>query len=206
MKTSLTVRIGLAACAALVMTGVASAKVSPQTIENLNAAFQGESNAANRYGQFAAKADAEGHAQVAKLFRAAAVAESVHRDAHKQAILDLGGQVANFQLEAVTPGTTAENLQGAIKGESYERDTMYPGFIATAKADEARPAIRAMELARTAEAGHAKLYQQALDQLGKPGAPVDYYVCQVCGLTVTELPAKNCSSCHRPKDEYKKIA
>ena len=188
----------------LLFPAVAVAKVSEQTLKNLNTAYQGESNAANRYAKFAEKAAAEGNPQVAKLFRAAAASESIHRDTHKKAILELGGKASAFDLDAVTPGTTTENLQASIKGETYERDTMYPEFLALAKTDDAPAAIRSIEYALAAEKEHAKLYQEALDNLGK-NAKANYYVCQVCGMTVTELPAKKCRSCRHDVKEYKQI-
>lgn len=181
-----------------------AAKASEQTIKNLNTAFEGESNAANRYAAFAKKADAEGSAQVAKLFRAASAAEGIHRDTHKKAILELGGTPTTFQLEVVNPASTEENLKGAIKGESYERDTMYPEFLKVAKADDARAAIRTLEFALAAEKEHANLYSEALATLGK-NAPANYYVCNICGMTLTELPAKKCPSCRKSKDEYQQI-
>src|SRR5512142_2544001 len=119
MKIQFIALIGAALFAAVIPV---HAKVSQQTLDNLNAAFQGESNAANRYEAFAKKADAEGYAQAARLFRAAARAESIHKESHKQAILALGGKVNDFKLDEVNPGTTAENLKAAIKRESYERD------------------------------------------------------------------------------------
>lgn len=125
MKKLFTVLTGVAIAAIT----TAQASVSPQTLDNLNSAFQGESNAAHRYEAFAQQADAAGHAYVAKLFRAASKAESIHRETHKIAILELGGKIKDFKLDAVQAGTTAENLQAAIKGESDERDTMYPQYI-----------------------------------------------------------------------------
>ena len=180
------------------------AKVSQQTFDNLNTAFQGESNAAHRYEAFAKKADADGHVQAARLFRAAAKAESIHKENHKQAILALGGKVKDFKLDELKVGTTAQNLQAAIKGESYERDTMYPDFLKQSKADEAKEATRTFLYAEKAEAEHAKLYQQTLDNLAQSqDAPI--YVCKVCGYTTTKLPERNCPSCREPVSEYEKI-
>jgi rubrerythrin len=193
--------IGAAAIAAVIP---AQAKVSQQTLDNLNAAFQGESNAAHRYEAFAKKAEAEGYAYASRLFRAAAKAESIHRESHKQAILALGGKIQDFKLDEVKVGTTAENLQAAIKGESYERDTMYPEFLTRAKEDGAKEAVRTFVYAQKAEAEHAKLYQAALDNLGKQ-ADVPFYVCKVCGYTTTTLPAKNCPSCREPVSNYEQI-
>ena len=190
--------------AGLLIPAAVHAGVSKETLANLNIAFQGESNAANRYARFAEKAESEGYLQVARLFRATSTSEAIHRDTHREAILELGGTVATFQLDSVEPGTTAENLSSAIEGESYERDTMYPGFLAVAKADDARAAIRTLEFAVAAEKEHAKLYQEALDNLGT-NAPADYFVCQVCGMTLTALPAKKCPSCRKSVDEYKMI-
>ncbi len=180
------------------------AKVSTQTLDNLNAAFQGESNAAQRYTAFARQADTEGYPAVARLFRAAARAESIHRDSHRQAILALGGKVADFQLATVPAGTTADNLLAAIKGESYERDTMYPEFLQQARADNAKEAVRTLVYAQKAEAEHARLYQEALTSLGH-NADVPLYVCKVCGYTTTQPPASRCVSCREPARNYERV-
>lgn len=180
---------------------LAAATLSPVTLKNLNAAYQGESNAHVRYLAFADQAAKENLPQVAKLFRAAAQAEGIHRDTHKATILEAGGALDTTPLEAVKVGTTAENLQAAITGESYERDVMYPGFLATAKAENAREAIRTIQFAAAAEAQHAKLYAQALAQLGK-NPPTDYYVCPTCGSTVLERPADKCPTCRKPGEKF----
>ena len=201
MKQQFLLIIGAALMAAVIP---AQAKVSQQTLDNLNAAFQGESNAAHRYEAYARKADAEGYAQAARLFRAATKAESIHRENHKQAILALGGKIKDFKFDELKVGTTAENLQAAIKGETYERDMMYPDFLKQAKADEATEATRTFLYAQKAEAEHAKLYQQALDTLGqKKDAAI--YVCKVCGFTTSKLPERNCPSCRESVNEYVKI-
>lgn len=177
-----------------------SANGIQETLANLNTAFQGESNAQNRYTLFAKQADTEGYPMVAKLFRAAAKAEGIHRNAHREAIEKLGGTVETFELDAVNIGTSAENLKAAIEGESYERDTMYPEFMAQAIQANARPAIRSIRFALDAEKEHAKLYSNALEQLGKQkDAPI--YVCEVCGYTTMTLPEKKCPTCRRPVDE-----
>ncbi len=187
--------------AALAHAGTAS----PETIRNLNAAYQGEANASNRYTQFAAVAESEGYAQAAKLFRAAARAEAIHRDTHKATILELGGALQDVVLEPVTPGITAANLQAAINGESYERDTMYPEFLATARTDNARAAVRSLQFALSAEKEHARLYQAMLDNLATAPA-TDYYVCTVCGNTTAVLPGDKCPSCRNPADKYVKVS
>jgi len=192
------------AVAVLAVPAFAASTPPPQTIKNLNAAFQGESNASNRYAAFSRQADQEGLPQVAKLFRAASAAEAIHRDNHKKAIIELGGTVESFKLDEVKPGTTAENLKAAIKGESHERDTMYPEFIAVAKADNAKAAIRTLQFALAVEKEHALLYQAALDQLGH-NPPQDYFVCQICGATLTALPEKKCPVCRNGRDEFKQI-
>jgi rubrerythrin len=179
--------------------------VPQKTIDNLTAAYRGETNANHRYTLFAEKADAEGYLQVALLFRAAAQAEAIHRELHRNAIIALGGNVVSFPLAEVKVGTTAENLEAAIKGESYERDSMYPRFLTQARLDNATHAIRSLTFARTAEAQHAKLYQVALNELGR-NSKTDYYVCSVCGYTTTRLPAKNCPSCHNGPEKFTKLS
>ena len=201
MKKPFIVLIGAALVAAVIP---AQAKVSQQTLDNLNAAFQGESNAAHRYEAFAKKADAEGYTQAARLFRAATRAESIHKESHKQAIVALGGKVKDFKLDEVKAGATAENLKAAIKGESYERDTMYPDFLKQAKEDGAKEAVRTLLYAQKAEGEHAKLYQEALDSLSQQVA-TPLYVCKVCGYTTTKLPERNCVSCRESVSQYVRI-
>ena len=101
-------------------------------------------------------------------------------------------------------GPTRDNLAAAIKGESYERDTMYPEFLKQARTDDARAAIRSLQFAAAAEKENAKLYQSALDQLGRQPTG-DLYVCTVCGFTVSVLPGDKCPSCRRDVDKYVKV-
>ncbi len=198
MKTKIT---SLIASVLLMAASAGAATFSQTTFDNLNAAYNGESNAHNRYLAFAQKADSEGNAQVAKLFRAAARAEDIHRNNHKEVILKAGGTLDEKPLETVTIGTTAENLAAAIKGESYERDTMYPGFISTARNEGAREAVRTFQFAVAAEKEHAALYQKALDQLGNNEAAT-YYVCTVCGNTLVARPSEKCPVCRQPSDKF----
>ena len=190
---------------AMLALTVGAMAVPQKTIENLTAAYRGETNANHRYTLSAEKADAEGYPQVALLFRAAAQAEAIHRELHRSAIIALGGNVVSFPLDGVKVGTTAENLEAAIKGESYERDSMYPRFLTQARLDNATHAIRSLTFASTAEAEHAKLYQVALNELGR-NSKTDYYVCSVCGYTTTSLPAKNCPSCHNSSEKFTKFS
>jgi rubrerythrin len=184
---------------------VSAMAVPQKTIDNLTSAYRGEANANHRYTLFAEKADAEGYPQVALLFRAGAQAEAIHRELHRIAIIALGGKAVSFPLDEVKVGTTAENLEAAVKGESYERDSMYPQFLIQARQDNATHAIRSLTFAGAVEAEHAKLYQVALNELGH-NAKTDYYVCSVCGYTTTSLPAKNCPSCHNGSEKFSKLS
>ncbi len=161
-----------------------------QTETNLLAAFAGESQANRRYLAFAQKAEKEGYLQVAKLFRAAAEAETVHAHAHMRA---LGG------VE-----TTAENLKTAISGETHEFKQMYPAMIATAKQDGLKSAERSLSYANEVEKIHADLYQKALDNLDSP-QDLDYYVCSVCGYTCEEGPPDKCPVCGSAAKAFFKV-
>lgn len=184
--------------------GVASAENT--TLQNMQAAYNGESNAHARYLAFAKKADEEGYQAVAALFRAAASAEKIHANNHAEVIRKLGGEPAAI-FETPEVKTTAENLTAAIAGESYERDTMYPEFIKKAQADRSKDAIRSLNYARTAEMAHAKLYQEALDNLEQwREKSKGFYVCQICGETLTEMPAAKCPSCFNSKDNFNLVS
>ncbi len=176
-----------------------------KTLENLNAAYNGESNAHARYLAFAQKADEEGYGQAASLFRAASAAEKIHLENHAKVITAMGGTPKADIVPPVVK-STKENVEAALQGESYERDTMYPGFMAEAQAAGNKDAFRTFNLAKSVEAEHAKLYKEALDNLEQwKGGKKDFYVCAVCGNTVTALDFANCPICNNPKEQFNKI-
>ena len=161
------------------------------TQDNLKEAFAGESQANRKYLAFAEKADKEGYKQAAKLFRAAADAETVHAMNHLRV---LGGV-----------GSTVDNLKAAISGETEEFEDMYPKFIKEAKSEGASDAaIVSFDVANQVEEIHAGLYQKALDSLGN-NEDVDYYVCQICGNTVERSAPDKCPVCNAPKSKFNKI-
>jgi rubrerythrin len=161
-----------------------------QTERNLLVAFAGESQADRKYLAFAKRAEEEGHLQVAKLFRAAAEAETVHAHAHLRV---LGGV-----------GDTAANLKAAIGGETHEFTTMYPDMIRQATREGFDTALKSFTFANAVEKLHAELYQRALDTLGK-NAPADYYVCQVCGNTLQAAPDGPCAICGSGRSAFRQI-
>jgi len=162
-----------------------------KTGDNLQGAFAGESQANRKYTAFAKKADEEGYHQVAKLFRAAAAAETVHALNHFRA------------MEGVK--STEENLKTAIAGESYEVTSMYPGMITDAEVEGIKRALSSFKLAYEVEKVHEALYRQALEMLGKPTPEVDYYVCPVCGFTHEGPLNGRCPVCNTPGERFEKI-
>jgi rubrerythrin len=160
------------------------------TMDNLKEAFAGESQANRKYLAFAKKADEEGYAQVAKLFRAAADAETVHAHAHLGVMKGVG--------------STEDNLHQAIDGETEEFESMYPGMMEEAKSEGNDAAYQSFAYANAVEKIHAGLYQKALDNLGS-NETVDYYVCQYCGNTVEGEAPDKCPICGAPKNMFKKI-
>ena len=173
-------------------------------LENMQIAYNGESNAHAKYLKFAEKADEDGYKGVASLFRAAAAAEEIHAQNHAEVIKGLGGE-PTAKIDEIKVGTTQENLEAALAGESYERDTMYPGMLAAARGTRSREAMRSLNFALTAEGGHAVLYKTALDNLGSWTTTREFYVCGVCGNTVEQLSFKKCPSCFIQVDEYFKV-
>jgi rubrerythrin len=161
-----------------------------KTEKDLKDAFAGESQANRKYTAFAKKADSEGYKQVAKLFRAAADAETVHALNH---LRELGGAKS-----------TKENLDAAIAGETFEFQDMYPQMIEDAISEGNKRAEISFNYANAVEKIHAALYKKALQNLGK-NEEVDYYVCQVCGNTVEGEPPDKCPICNSPKRMFKKV-
>ena len=160
------------------------------TLENLMSAFAGESQAFQKYSAFAVQADKEGYKQVAKLFRAAAAAEKIHAGNHLKA--------------AEKIQTTKQNLSEAINGETYEFETMYPPMIETAKKEGNKAAERSFAMANAVERTHARLYKDALANLGQ-NAEQDVYVCPVCGETVVGNVPEKCPVCGAAGKVFMKI-
>lgn len=179
----------------------AEASSAATTLENLQAAYNGESNAKARYDAFAVKADEEGYKGVASLFRAAAKAEEVHASKYSTIIKKLKA-VPTANIEQPVVKTTKENLQAAIKGETYEKNTMYPLFIKQAELDKNKKAIIAFKGAMAAETEHAKLYQQALNNMNSWKDAKVFIVCPVCGYTTINLDIKKCPVCSEPRSKF----
>lgn len=178
-----------------------------KTLDNLMTAYNGESNAEAKYLEYAKKADSEGYGKAASLFRAAASAEKIHTTAHAQVILSMGGTPkADIQLPGIK--STKENLEDAVKGESYEQTTMYPEFIAQAKIENNHDAIRTFTHALEAEGEHAKLYKTAVADLANWKAPnTDFYVCPVCGYTMEKKPSfAACPVCKTPASLFRQVS
>ena len=165
-----------------------------KTDENLKAAFAGESQANRLYLAFAQKAEEEGFTQAAKLFKAAAEAETIHALNHVR----ITGQVKS----------TVDNLGTAVSGETFEFKKMYPEYISIAKQEGNKQALWSFDVASKVEQVHAKLYQKAIDALKnkKELEKVDYYVCGVCGNTVEGAPPEKCPICGSPREKFFKPA
>jgi rubrerythrin len=161
-----------------------------KTEQNLKDAFAGESQANRKYLAFAKKADQEGYKQVARLFRAAAEAETVHAHAHLRTLKGIG--------------STAENLKTAIAGETHEFKSMYPEMIEAARAEDNKAALRSFEYANAVEKVHANLYQKALEKMDKL-EEADYYVCSVCGYTCEDEAPDECPVCKAKKKAFFKV-
>lgn len=157
-----------------------------KTLKDLMEAFAGESQANRKYTAFAKKAEAEGKTNAAKLFRAAADAETLHALKH----LEVAGKI----------GSTAENLKAGVEGETYEYKDMYPEFLKDAEAEGNKAAIMTFTFAMKAEEVHAGLYQEALDNIDQT-EEVFYYLCPVCGNIEKAVPEK-CSICGVPGSKF----
>jgi rubrerythrin len=160
------------------------------TTENLKAAFAGESQANRMYLAFAKKADAEGMRQIARLFRAAAAAETVHALAHFRVMEGVKG--------------TLDNLQAAINGEGHEYKEMYPAFVAEAIKEGNKPAEISFKYAMAVEQIHHTLYSTALAtaKTGKDLAPADIHICDVCGNTFVGETPDRCPVCGAGRNRF----
>jgi len=161
-----------------------------QSEKDLLAAFAGESQANRKYLAFAKQADKEGYPQVAKLFRAAAEAETVHAHNHLRTLAGVK--------------STADNLKEAISGETHEFKEMYPEMIQHAQEEKLKAAEMTFNFANEVEKVHAALYQHALDNLDNL-KEVDYYVCSVCGYTCENEAPDKCPVCNAKASAFSKV-
>ena len=163
------------------------------TIDNLKEAFAGESQANRKYLAFAKQAEADGKPQIAKLFRAAAEAETVHAHAHLRVMNGVG--------------KTPENVKAAVEGEGHEFNVMYPEFIETAKKEGNQAALRSFQFAIAVEKIHHGLYSKAAEALngGKDMAAANIFVCPVCGNTVLDQAPDKCPICGVPGSKFGEI-
>jgi len=161
-----------------------------KTTDNLLAAFAGESQANRKYLAFAKTAEAEGKTNLAKLFRATAEGETVHALKHLNAL----GAVKDSE----------ENLRGAVAGETYEIETMYPGFIADAEAEGEAKATMSLNNAYEVEKVHQQLYSEALEKVeaGNDIEQTEYHVCSVCGNLFSGDVPDVCPICGTPKEKF----
>jgi rubrerythrin len=166
-----------------------------KTVDNLKTAFAGESQANRKYLAFAKKADDEGFPMIARLFRAAAAAETVHAHNHLKA------------MDGVQ--STGDNLKAAIAGENYEVVSMYPPMLAEAEANAEgdKRAARSFKWALEVEKVHEALYRTASELFakGKDAPQVEYYVCPICGYTHEGPMEGRCPVCNSPGDKFEKI-
>jgi rubrerythrin len=161
-----------------------------KSVENLKEAFAGESQANRRYLAFALKAEQEGYPQIARLFRAAAAAETVHAHNHLKVLKGVN--------------STADNLQEAINGETSEFREMYPRMIAAAQAEGNKEAERTFAFANEVEKTHAALFQKALKNMADKKV-VEMYVCSICGHTVEGEPPDVCPVCKAVKKFFNRV-
>ena len=162
-----------------------------KTMENLKAAFAGESQANRKYLAFAEKAEKDGKPGVAKLFRAAAAAETIHAHAHLRLMKGIG--------------STEENLKAAISGETYEFEKMYPEMMEDAQAEGENAILRYFGFANEAEKIHAELYTKALEADTDTFAEAEFYICSVCGHTQDGEPTDKCPICGAAPKAYAKV-
>lgn len=157
-----------------------------KTMKNLMEAFAGESQANRKYTAYAKKAEDEGKLNAAKLFKAASDAETLH--ALKE--FEIAGKI----------GGTSDNLKDAVAGETHEYQSMYPGFIKEAEEEGNKAAVTVFTFAMKAEEVHARLYQEALENIDE-AEEVFYYLCPVCGNIEKAVPEK-CSICGVPGSKF----
>ncbi len=174
------------------------------TIDNLKAAITGETTASAKYAAYAAKAREEGQVKVALLFEAASKAEAIHAGNHRAVIEQMGEAMGEIK-PTYQVKSTQENIEDAIKGESYEVANMYPKFIKEANTSKSSAAMLSFNYAYQTEKKHKAMYEKALASLKEQktdSLPSQYLVCTTCGNTYDSTAPGRCAFCMTSKDKF----
>jgi len=192
----------------MIVLGLSARAGTEKTMENLKAAYKGESAASAKYAAFSEQARKEGLLPLAIMFAATSKSEAVHALNHKAVIEKLGGKVES-ESPQFTVKTTKENLDDAIKGENYEMMTMYPEFIKAARDENATDALKSFRWVMETEKKHFLIYTNAINALNKndvKSLPRVYWVCPKCGNTYDQAkPEEKCAFCYTSRDKFIKF-
>lgn len=191
----------------------AGADPFPRTVDALQERYADEVIAHQKYGAYAEHARKENYPAIAHLFRALAAAEAIHARNFARLLKNLG---QHPQEPSVTfdISSTREHLQLAATVEADEIDKEYPKILEQIRDEDHREAIKFITYAWQSEQQHRdliiKIKKGASWFFGMlvsriEGEPTRYYVCQVCGATVTELPANQCPICDHPPSKYREV-
>ena len=184
-----------------------SVDANAKTIENMQAAFKGETTASAKYAAYSKKAEQEGYHEIALLYKAASTAENIHANNHKAVLQESGVSVPVIKPE-FTVKSTKENLEDAIKGETYEVTTMYPDFLTTANEAGNSIAVMSLTYAYKTEKKHKVMYENALVALQNntvKSLPSVFYVCSTCGNTYETVAPARCGISMTSSEKFIKI-
>ena len=188
--------------------GTTTVNAKATNFQNLQDAFKGETTASAKYAAYSKKAEEEGQHAIAMLFKAASASEKIHANNHK-AVLEDAGQTVPVITPQYTVGTTRENLNDAIQGETYEITTMYPQFIRVANGIGDQFSLASLNYAYKVEQKHKPLYEKALAALDAKTAnslPTVYYICPTCGNTYEKTAPKRCGISMTSAEKFIKIS
>ena len=153
----------------------------------LHMAYTGEAKAALRLKVYAEKAEKEGYAQMAKLFRVIAFSEEIHGSRALKLLRDVK--------------STEENLAASFEAETHVADVAYDDFIKQAEAEGNKAAVLHFSQSRDVEEIHAKLYKEAMNHFMEE-RETTYHVCKVCGYVADGVLPDVCPVCSAGKEQF----
>jgi rubrerythrin len=191
------------------LSGCSGNKPFEETRDNLLKAYNGESTVSVKYRQYAEIAGKEGYPRIQLLLNALSRSEEIHAGNHRATLASMGVNVSGPEIEGFAAGTTPENLRNAIRGEQWEVDTMYAGFIASAENEKAKDAVEVFTWARDTEKKHAAFLKSALKSIedsASASLPSYWFICRKCGNTFAGgTETDPCPFCETPASEFEKF-
>jgi rubrerythrin len=186
-----------------------------ETIVALKEGYQAETNAHRRYVLFGRLARESGYKGIAYLYTSLATSEKIHADNYRRVLNAMGTSVVEPPKKEIPIGSTKENLIYAAERELNSINNAYPAILDRIGSEGHTEAINAVEYSWSSHKQHLdiinKIRRWSPSFFETVARKIDektdrYFVCEICGSTVTETPKDVCPICQEAATSYRLVS